>query len=447
MAFESLTEKLSLILKRLRGQSRLTEANMDAMLQEVRAALLEADVNLKVVREFLNKIKQDAVGQQVFGTLNPSQTLVKIVRERLIELLGAEASLLTFEKSGPTFMMVAGLQGTGKTTSVAKLAKLFKEKQQKKVLLVGADIYRPAAIDQLETLAKEVEVAFYSNRSTTKVLDIIDEAKKLAAQEKYDVVLIDTAGRLSIDERLMEELELIGKHVSLKETLLVVDAMSGQDAYNVAKIFHERLNLTGLIMTKLDGDARGGAALSIRHLTGLAIKVVGIGEKIDDLEMFYPERMADRILGMGDVVTLIEKAKENIDEKESKRAIDKMMSGRFDLNDMLSQMRQVQKLGSLGGVLKMLPGMPKISEEQQAAAEREMRNFEAIINSMTPEERHNPDILRNSRKMRIAKGSGKSSADINRVIKKYEQTREMMRMLGGSKGKMPGGMGGFPFGR
>jgi len=223
--------------------------------------------------------------------------------------------------------------------------------------------------------------------------------------------------------------------------------MSGQDAYNVAKIFHERLNLTGLIMTKLDGDARGGAALSIRHLTGLAIKVVGIGEKIDDLEMFYPERMADRILGMGDVVTLIEKAKENIDEKESKRAIDKMMSGRFDLNDMLSQMRQVQKLGSLGGVLKMLPGMPKISEEQQAAAEREMRNFEAIINSMTPEERHNPDILRNSRKMRIAKGSGKSSADINRVIKKYEQTREMMRMLGGSKGKMPGGMGGFPFGR
>ncbi|HAV20079.1 MAG TPA: signal recognition particle protein [Firmicutes bacterium] len=447
MAFESLTEKLSLILKRLRGQSRLTEANMDAMLQEVRAALLEADVNLKVVREFLNKIKQDAVGQQVFGTLNPSQTLVKIVRERLIELLGAEASLLTFEKSGPTFMMVAGLQGTGKTTSVAKLAKLFKEKQQKKVLLVGADIYRPAAIDQLETLAKEVEVAFYSNRSTTKVLDIIDEAKKLAEQEKYDVVLIDTAGRLSIDERLMEELELIGKHVSLKETLLVVDAMSGQDAYNVAKIFHERLNLTGLIMTKLDGDARGGAALSIRHLTGLAIKVVGIGEKIDDLEMFYPERMADRILGMGDVVTLIEKAKENIDEKESKRAIDKMMSGRFDLNDMLSQMRQVQKLGSLGGVLKMLPGMPKISEEQQAAAEREMRNFEAIINSMTPEERHNPDILRNSRKMRIAKGSGKSSADINRVIKKYEQTREMMRMLGGSKGKMPGGMGGFPFGR
>jgi signal recognition particle subunit SRP54 len=338
--------------------------------------------------------------------------------------------------------MVAGLQGTGKTTTIAKLAKLFKEKQQKRVLLVGADIYRPAAIDQLETLAKQVDVAFISDRVTKNVIDIVKKAQKQALDQHYDVVLLDTAGRLNIDEKLMCELQDIAKTVPLAETLLIVDAMSGQDAYNVAKSFHEQLNLTGLIMTKLDGDARGGAALSIRHLTGLPIKFIGVGEKIDDLETFYPQRMADRILGMGDVVSLIEKAQEQIDEKEAKKSIDKMMSGRFDLNDMLKQMKQVQKLGSLGGLIKMIPGMPKISAEQQENAEREMKNFEAIINSMTPEERANPDILRNSRKLRISKGSGKSSADINRVIKKYEQTREMMRMINQNKGKMPGG---FPF--
>lgn len=440
MAFESLSEKLQLIFKKLSGQSRLSEANMEAMLQEVRAALLEADVNLKVVREFLANIKAQAFGQQVFGSLNPGQTVVKIVREQLVELLGADQSLIKLTSNGPSYIMVAGLQGTGKTTTIAKLAKLFKDKQNKRVLLVGADIYRPAAIDQLETLAKQVDVAFISNRTTKNVLDIIAEAKKMAQSGTYDIVLIDTAGRLNIDEKLMDELKQITKAVPLSETLLIVDAMSGQDAYNVAKSFHEQLQLTGLIMTKLDGDARGGAALSIRHLTGLPIKFIGVGEKIDDLETFYPDRMAERILGMGDVVTLIEKAQEQIDEKEAKKAVDKMMSGRFDLNDMLKQMKQVQKLGSLGGLIKMLPGMPKISAEQQEAAEREMKNFEAIINSMTPEERTNPDILRNSRKLRIAKGSGKSSADINRVIKKYEQTRDMMRMINQNKGKFPGGM-------
>ncbi|HOJ45448.1 MAG TPA: signal recognition particle protein [Bacilli bacterium] len=442
MAFESLSEKLQLIFKKLRGQSRLSEANMDAMLQEVRAALLEADVNLKVVREFLNNIKQQAIGQQVFGSLNPGQTVVKIVREQLVELLGADQAAIKLASTGPSYIMVAGLQGTGKTTTIAKLAKLFKEKQQKRVLLVGADIYRPAAIDQLETLAKQVDVAFISDRVTKNVIDIVKKAQKQALDQHYDVVLLDTAGRLNIDALLMKELQDIAKTVPLAETLLIVDAMSGQDAYNVAKSFHEQLNLTGLIMTKLDGDARGGAALSIRHLTGLPIKFIGVGEKIDDLETFYPQRMADRILGMGDVVSLIEKAQEQIDEKEAKKSIDKMMSGRFDLNDMLKQMKQVQKLGSLGGLIKMIPGMPKISAEQQETAEREMKNFEAIINSMTPEERANPDILRNSRKLRISKGSGKSSADINRVIKKYEQTREMMRMINQNKGKMPGG---FPF--
>ncbi len=440
MAFESLSEKLQGILARLRGQSRLTEANMEAMLQEIRVALLEADVNLKVVRTFLDHIKEDALGQQVFGSLNPSQTVVKIVRDRLVELLGADQSDIEFASGTTTYMMVVGLQGTGKTTNLAKLAKLCKEKFHKSVLIVGADVYRPAAIDQLETLARSIETPFYSRRDTTDVPAIVKEAERLAVANHYDVVLIDTAGRLHIDEGLMEELIGIGKIVPLKETLLVVDAMAGQDAYHVAAAFHAKLRLTGLIMTKLDGDARGGAALSIRHLTGLPIKIIGVGEKIDDLEVFYPERMADRILGMGDVVTLIEKAQEKIDEKEAKKSVEKIMSGRFDLNDMMAQMRQVQKLGSFGGLLKLIPGMPKITAEQTAQAEREMRLFEAIINSMTPEERHEPDILRNSRKIRIAKGSGTTSADINRVIKKYEQTREMMRMLK-SGGKMPG----FPF--
>ncbi len=444
MAFESLTEKFQLIFKKLRGEARLTETNMETMLGEIRIALLEADVNLKVVRTFLENISEAARGTEVFGSLNPGQTLVKIVREQLVTLLGADEASIHLKNDQPNYLLVVGLQGTGKTTTIAKLAKLYQDKEKKRVLIVGADIYRPAAIDQLETLAKQVGATFYSDRATNNVLDIMSETKKIAAN--YDVVLIDTAGRLNIDTKLMQELRDIQASVHVLETLLIVDAMSGQDAYNVAQSFHEQLTLTGLIMTKLDGDARGGAALSIRHLTGLPIKFIGVGEKIDDLEMFYPERMADRILGMGDVVTLIEKAKEKIDEKEAKKSVEKMMSGHFDLNDMLAQMRQVQKLGSLGGLIKLIPGIPKISAEQQAQAEQEMQNFETIINSMTPEERQNPDILRNSRKLRIAKGSGKTSTDINRVIKKYEQTRDMMRMLNQNKGKFPGGgMGGFPF--
>jgi len=441
MAFESLTEKFQALFKKLRGQSRLTEANMEAMLEEIRVALLEADVNLKVVRQFLAAIKEQALGQKVFGELNPSQTLVKIVREQLIELLGKDETPLTYAKTGPTFMMVVGLQGTGKTTTAAKLAQLIKDKDHKSVALVAADIYRPAAIDQLETLARQINVPFIKDRTTKDVLGIIKQAEREALKNGYDVVLIDTAGRLNIDAVLMKELQAIRQAITVTETLLVIDAMAGQDAYNVAASFHEQLPLSGLVMTKLDGDARGGAALSIRHLTGLPIKFIGVGEKIDAIEKFYPERLADRILGMGDVVTLIEKAQEKIDEKEAKKAVDKMMSGRFDLNDMLAQMKQVQKLGSLGGLIKMLPGMPKISAEQQEQAEREMRNFEVIINSMTPEERNNPDILRNSRKIRIAKGSGKTANDINRILKKYEQTRDMMRVLNANKGKL----GGFPF--
>ena len=444
MAFESLTEKLQAVFKRLRGQGRLTEANMEAMLEEIRVALLEADVNLKVVRQFLASIKEQAIGQKVFGDLNPGQTLVKIVREQLVAILGKEEVPLAFRKDGVSVLMVVGLQGTGKTTTIAKLAKWIRDKEHKKVALVAADIYRPAAIDQLETLAKQLAVPFFGDKISKDAVAIVKKAYQTSLDNHYDVLLVDTAGRLNIDTALMQELQAMAKAVPVSETLLAVDAMAGQDAYNTASSFHQQINVTGLIMTKLDSDARGGAALSIRHLTGIPIKFMGVGEKVDDLEKFYPDRLADRILGMGDVVSLIEKAQEKIDEKEAKKSVEKMMSGRFDLNDMLAQMKQVQKLGSLGGLLKMLPGMPKISAEQQEQAEREMRNFEVIINSMTPEERYDPDIIRNSRKLRIAKGSGKTSADINRVLKKYEQTREMMRMLKSNKGGL-GGMGGFPF--
>jgi len=444
MAFESLTEKLQAVFKRLRGQGRLTESNMEAMLEEIRVALLEADVNLKVVRQFLSSIKEQAIGQKVFGDLNPGQTLVKIVREQLVTILGKEEVPLSYRKDGVSVIMVVGLQGTGKTTTIAKLAKWIRDKEHKHVAIAAADIYRPAAIDQLETLAKQLAVPFYGDKNTKDAVAIVKKAYHTSLENHYDVLLVDTAGRLNIDTALMQELQTMAKAVPVSETLLAVDAMAGQDAYNTASSFHQQINVTGLIMTKLDSDARGGAALSIRHLTGIPIKFMGVGEKVDDLEKFYPDRLADRILGMGDVVSLIEKAQEKIDEKEAKKSVEKMMSGRFDLTDMLAQMKQVQKLGSLGGLLKMLPGMPIISAEQQEQAEREMHNFEVIINSMTPEERYDPDIIRNSRKLRIAKGSGKTSADINRVLKKYEQTRDMMRMLKSNKGGL-GGMGGFPF--
>lgn len=445
MAFESLSDKFSSIIKKLKGQSRLTEANMDDMLKEVRVALLEADVNFKVVKEFITNIKQKAIGQQVFLKLNPSQMVVSIVHDELVSLLGSDQSEINFNANKPTVILLAGLQGSGKTTTVGKLAYLFKNKQKKKVLLTSCDVYRPAAIEQLSQIASQINVDILVDKDNKNPLEIAKKAKEKAYVDHYDVLLIDTAGRLQIDESLMEELKNIEKAVEPEETLLLVDAMSGQDAVNVADAFNKQIKLTGLVMSKLDGDARGGASLSIRHLTGVPIKFVGIGEKVTDLDAFYPDRMADRILGMGDIMSLVEKAKDEIDEKEMKKSVNKMMDGKFDLDDMLSQMKQVQKLGSLGGILKMLPGMPKISEEQKAQAEKEMKNFEVIINSMTPEERHTPEILKNSRKIRIAKGSGKTSADVNRVLKKFEQTKEMMKKMNQYKkgGMMPPGFGGF----
>ena len=453
MAFESLSDKLSGIFKKLRGQSRLTEKNMEDMLKEIRVALLEADVNYKVVKEFTNNVKEKAIGQDVLAKLNPSQMLVKIVHDELVELLGSDDSELHYQTTRPTIIMMVGLQGSGKTTSTGKLAYLMKNKLNKKVLLAAGDVYRPAAIDQLDQIAKTVGVDIVNLGTKVSPVEISKKARDKAFNERYDVLIIDTAGRLQIDEQLMKELNDIKNAVNPDEILLLIDAMAGQDAVNVANSFNQQLALTGAIMSKLDGDARGGAALSIRHMTGVPIKFSGVGEKVTDLDVFHPDRMADRILGMGDVMTLVEKAQAELDEKEAKKTANKMMSGKFDLEDMLANMKKVQKMGSLGGLLKLIPGMPKISPEQQAAAEKEMKNFEVIINSMTPYERHNPDVFKFSRKQRVANGCGKTLADVNKVLKKYEQMKEMMKQMETYKktGRMPpgglggmGGMGGYP---
>lgn len=451
MAFESLSDRFQRALKKIRGQSRLTEANMDEMLKEVRIALLEADVNFKVVKEFIEHIKTKAIGEQVYLKLNPSQMVVKIVHDELVELLGSGDSELKYQKNKPTVIMLVGLQGTGKTTSAGKLAYLMKKKLGKKVLLAACDVYRPAAIDQLKQVAAQVDVPVYSLGTNANPVDIAKQARDKAFNEHLDVLIIDTAGRLQIDEPLMEELNDISKEVKPDEVLLLVDAMSGQDAINVANTFNSKLDLTGIIMSKLDGDARGGSALSIKHLTGVPIKFAGVGEKLSDLDIFHPDRMADRILGMGDVVTLVEKVQEEIDEKDARKTAQKMMDGDFTLEDMLEQMKKIQKMGSLSSLMKLIPGMPKISEEQKLQAEKEMKNVEAVVNSMTPEERRHPEILKNSRKVRIANGCGKTNADINRVLKKYEQMKAAMKQMKQyqKSGRMPpgglGGLGGMPF--
>ncbi|MCI6329626.1 MAG: signal recognition particle protein [Erysipelotrichaceae bacterium] len=445
MAFESLSERFQKIIKKIRGQARLTESNMDEMLKEVRIALLEADVNFKVVKQFIAKVKEKALGEEVYLKLNPSQMVVKIVHDELEELLGSEKSDINYQKSRPTVMMLVGLQGSGKTTSAGKLAYLMKKKLGKKVLLAAGDVYRPAAIDQLKQIGGQLGVEVFSLGSDVSPVEIAKKAKEKAFNEHYDVLILDTAGRLAIDEILMQELNDINDAISPDEILLLVDAMSGQDAINVANTFHARLPLTGIIMSKLDGDARGGSALSIKYLTGIPIKFAGVGEKLTDLDIFHPDRIADRILGMGDVMSLVEKVQEEIDEKEAKKDVNKFMSGSFTLDDMVTQLKRVQKLGSLGGLLKMIPGMPKLNDQQKEFAEKEMRNMEVIVSSMTKEEREHPEILKASRKARIAKGSGKTNADINRVLKKYEQTKEMMKQMRNySKGgKLPPNFNSF----
>lgn len=436
MAFESLSDRFQNIIKKIKGQTKLTEANMEDMLKEIRVALLEADVNFKVVKEFVNSVKQKAIGQEVFSKVSPGQMVVKIVHDELVELLGADQCEINL-KYKPTIIMMCGLQGSGKTTTAGKLALLFKNKLNKKVLLVAGDIYRPAAIDQLVTVGKQVGVEVLNMGDKISPVEIAKLGVEKAKQENFDVVIIDTAGRLQIDEVLMQELVDIENTIHPHEELLLVDAMSGQDAVNVANTFNSKLHLTGMIMSKLDGDARGGASLSIKHLTGIPIKYAGVGEKLTDLEVFHPDRMADRILGMGDIVTLVEKVKEEIDEKEAKKAANKMLKGTFDLNDMLQQLEQFNKI-SMSSMLKLIPGMPKISEEDQQKAKDRLKRTKSVIQSMTPEERSNPDIIKNSRKVRIAKGCGLTNQEVNQVLKQHEQMKEMMKQFKGRfGGKMP----------
>ena len=445
MAFESLSDKLTGVFKKIRGQSKLTEKNMEDMLREIRVALLESDVNFKVVKSFINDVKEKALGQDVYNKVNPSQMIVKIVHDEIQELLGDEQEGIAFEKPLTVIMMV-GLQGTGKTTTAGKLGYFFNNKQGKKTLVAACDIYRPGAIDQLEAVAKNAGIGFFSEGDKVDPVKIALHAKEKALKEGYDVLIIDTAGRLQIDEALMDELKRINHELHPKEVLLLVDAAAGQDAVNVASAFNKDLRLSGIILSRLDGDARGGAALSIKYLTGLPIKFAGVGEKVSELDAFYPDRMADRILGMGDVVTLVEKAKEAIDEKQAEKDARKMMEGEFTLEDMLRQMKQVQKIGSIGFIAKLIPGMPKLTDEQQEKAKEEMKVFESIINSMTPYERRHPEVLRFSHKNRIAKGSGLTNADVNRVLRKFEQSKQMMKQMKQyqKSGRIPpGGLGGL----
>ncbi|MDY4788492.1 MAG: signal recognition particle protein [Bacilli bacterium] len=429
MAFEMLQDKLQGVFKKLRGQGRLTEKNMDEMLREVKIALIDADVNHEVVRTFISELKEKMIGTKVLNQLDPSQMVVKLVNEAMIELLGGEQYGISFASNKPTIIMMVGLQGGGKTTTSAKLANLLKTKNNRRVMMVALDVYRPGAITQLEQLGNKLDVFVYKDEVSKDVVKIAKDALAYAKYNNYDTLIFDTAGRLAIDEVLMDELHRLDNEFKPVEKLLVVDAMSGQDVVNVAKTFNDLLHLTGAVMTKLDGDARGGAALSIAKLTGVHIKFVGMGEKVSDLQAFNPKRMSERILGMGDILELVEKAQENIDEKKATKLMNRMLSGKFDLEDMLFQFESANKMGPLGGLAKLMPGMPKISEEDALKAEKKMAKSKAVIYSMTKEERKNPDILKASRKQRIAKGCGLDVSDVNNVLKQYEQTKLAMKQM------------------
>lgn len=432
MAFEALGDRLGSLVKKIRGQSTLTEKNMDEMLSEVRTALLEADVNYDVVTDFIQDIKTEAVGQKVLTKVSPGDMVVKIVHDKMTKLLGSGDNDISYRMDGrPTVIMMVGLQGTGKTTSAAKLANLFTSKNKKKVLLGALDIYRPAAIDQLINLGLKCEpqITTYSDRTGTLPKDIAIAAYNKAKEEHYDILILDTAGRLEIDEKLMQELKDIQQNVNVDEVLLTVDSMIGQNATNVALTFNKEIKVTGLIMTKFDGDSRGGSALSIKKLTGIPIKYVGVGEKITDLENFYPDRMANRILGMGDIVSLVESIQEKVDQKQAEKTSRRIQQGQFDMNDMLSMMKQINKLGSLKGILRLVPGAPKISDDQADQAQKALKKMETIINSMTLKERRNPDIIKSSRKLRIAKGSGCDASEVSKIIDSFNQMRSQMKNM------------------
>lgn len=445
MAFDSLSEKLQNVFKNLRSKGRLTEADVKTALKEVKMALLEADVNFKVVKQFVKDVEERAVGQDVMNGLNPGQMVIKIVNEEMVKLMGSETAEITLQPGkAVTVIMMTGLQGAGKTTTAAKLAGKFKQKG-KKVLLVAGDVYRPAAIEQLQINGQKQGVEVFSMGDKNSPVNIAKAAMEHAAKNDFNIVIIDTAGRLHIDEDMMAELIQIKENVTVHQTVLVVDAMTGQDAVNVAKTFDERIGIDGVILTKLDGDTRGGAALSIRAVTGKPIFYAGMGEKLSDLEQFYPDRMASRILGMGDVMSLIEKAQANIDEEKAKAMEQKMKKAQFDFNDYLDSMEQMRNMGGISSILNMLPGVGakmKGQDLESMVDEKDMARKEAIVLSMTPKERENPDLINPSRKQRIAKGAGVDIAEVNRFIKQFEQSRKMMKQMTGMVGK-GGKRGGF----
>lgn len=454
--FENLSDRLTHTIKKIKGQARLTDENIKEAMREVRMALLEADVALPVVKTFIEKVKDRAIGKEVQGSLSPGQALVKVVNDELVEIMGQANESLDLNAQPPAVILMAGLQGAGKTTTAGKLAKLLKDRENKSVAMVSCDVYRPAAIKQLETLAGQVDATFISSEVGQSPVEIANHALDFSKRQHLDVLLVDTAGRLHVDADMMDEIKAIHTSVNPVETLFVVDAMTGQDAANTAKAFGDALPLTGVVLTKADGDARGGAALSVREITGKPIKFIGMGEKIDELEPFHPERMASRILGMGDVLSLVEEAQRKVDHKDAKKLAKKLNKGKgFDLEDLRAQMLQMQKMGGMGGLMDKLPGMGKMTQAvQEGAGDTEVNRMLAIINSMTPQERRFPAVIKGSRKKRIASGSGLQIQDVNRLLKQHKQMSKMMKkfkggglkkMMRGMKGQMPPGMGGGGF--
>ena len=433
--FESLSDKLQSALHKMKGYGKITEDNINDVMKEIRLSLLEADVNYKVVKQFTNTVKEKALGQEVQTSINPGDLFVKIVNDELTELLGGESAPLNMS-GNPAILMLVGLQGSGKTTTIGKLANYLRKKHAKKPLLVACDVYRPAAIDQLKQIGKQLNIEVYDEGKNNPV-EISSNAIKYAKENGFDYVLIDTAGRLHIDDDLMDELININTKINPEEIILVIDSMMGQDAINVITGFHDKLPLTGVILTKLDGDTRGGVALSVRHLTNVPIKFIGTSEKLDGLNSFDPERMAGRILGMGDVVSLVEKAQDAIDEKEAEKAAKRMQNGKFDLEDFLNTLKQLKRMGPLESLIKLIPGASKMGLNQVKIDPKQMDHVEAIVLSMTPQERRNPDIIKASRKSRIAKGSGTSVQEVNQLLKQFDQMKKMMKQFTNGRMKMP----------
>jgi len=430
MAFDNLSERLTHAFRHITKNNKLTDKNMEDMLKEVRMALLEADVNYTVVKDLLAEIQKKAIGQNILTSLNPSETVVKIVYDELVQLLGGDSTSIVYPEKGTAVLMLVGLQGTGKTTSAAKIANLAKNRQKRNPLLIAADLVRPAAIEQLETLGKSIGIEVYSDRLEKSAVEVVRSGLQFAKNGNYDTIIIDTAGRLHIDEEMMEELRQIKLLAHPNEILLTVDAMTGQDILNVAKSFHDLLSVSGLVVTKFDGDARGGGVLSVRAVTQVPVKFVGTGEKIDDCDIFYPDRMANRLLGMGDLMSLVERAEEKMDIEASAKSAERIMGGQFTFNDMLDQFDQLSKMGSLKNLMKMIPGISQMANQMNDEdTESGIKRSKAIIHSMTKEERENPSLLRASRKARIAAGSGCNVTEVNRLVNQFEKTKEQMRML------------------